>query len=190
MREIKQEDYINSGDFCPALAKINLHKYSTYEESLYIDADSLCLKDLQPLFDKLKGSDFKSNVIPGYTNWTDEETFKSFFGVDFGKTINTSWFYWEDPRVFVQANKYYSEGFPLDKITPKWGGTYPDEMFFNASLTKLNIDPSFDDVMFFGNNIDARTFDKIEEHYFAFTLYGNRTTVRKIYQVHIIVNTK
>lgn len=185
IKDINLCDYIDSdGSFQPALAKININKYSDYKQTLYIDADSLVLQDLQPLFDKLKGNKFKSNVIDGYTQWTDSETFKSFFGADFGKTINSSWFYFEDKKVFDQANKYYSKGFSIDKISPKWGGTFPDEMFFNASLTKLKIDPKVDyDVMFFGNAIDKRTYSEIEKDFFGFTLYGGQRTVRDIYIV-------
>jgi len=177
-------DYIDhDGSFQPALAKINLHKYSEYKKTLYIDADSLVLKDLQPLFDKLNGHEFKSNLIPNYTQWTDKETFESFFGIPQGLTINTSWIYWESDDVFIQAREYYFQGFPLNKIEPKWGGTFPDELFFNAAINKLSVDPSFNpSPMFFGNNIDPRRFDEIENDFFAFTLYGNRTTVRKIYQ--------
>lgn len=175
--------YIDSdGSFQPALAKINIDKYSSYERTLYIDADSLVLQDLQPLFDKLKGEKFKSNVINTYTNWTDKETFNTFFSVDFGLTINSSWFYFEDKSVFEQANAYYKKRFPLDKIHPVWGKSYPDELFFNASMTKLNINPKVDfEVMFFGHTISALTHDQLEKEFFAFTLYGGARTVRDIY---------
>lgn len=183
VKDINLCDYIDSnGLFQPALAKININKYSDYKRTLFIDADSLVLEDIQPLFDKLKGSKFKSNVIEGYTQWTDSETFKSFFGVDFGTTINSSWYYWENKSVFDQANKFYSKGFSLDKVVPRWGGTFPDELFFNASIAKLKIDPKVDfDVMFFGNVIDKRTNSEIQKDFFALTLYGGAKTVRNIY---------
>lgn len=183
IKEIAICDYIDSiGSFQPALAKINIHKYSTYKETLYIDADSLVLQDLQPLFDKLKGNKFKSNVIDGYTQWTDEKIFNDFFMVPFGVTINSSWYYFENHKVFEQANKYWSKGFNVNDISPKWGGTLPDEMFFNASITKLKVDPKVDfDVMFFGQAIDHRTYSELERDFFAFTLYGGMRTVRDIY---------
>lgn len=185
IKEVNLCDYIDKNKaFQPALAKLNIHKYSTYDQTLYIDADSLVLQDLRPLFDRLKGSSFKSNFIEGYTQWTDKETFNSFFGVDFGQTINSSWFYWEkDISVFEQANDFYAKGFPIDKIAPKWGsGTLPDELFFNAAITKTNTDAKVDfPVMFFGNVIDARTLTELQEQHFMFTLYGGIRTVRSIY---------
>jgi len=183
IKQIALCDYVDSnGSFQPALAKLNINKYSTYKGTLYIDADSLVLQDLQPLLDALKGSKFKSNVISPYTQWTDEATFKEFFGVDYGVTINSSWFYFENNKVFEQANKYWLKGFDIQKIAPKWGGSLPDEMFFNASLTKLNIDAKSElNVMFFGGSIDSRTTEQIQQDFYSLTLYGGMRTVRDIY---------
>jgi hypothetical protein len=184
IKEIKLCDYINTdGKFQPALAKIRINEYSTYDGTLYLDADSICLQDLQPFLDKLKGSEFKSNVIEGYTQWTDEKFFNEFFGFGFGKTINSSWYYWEKIDVFKAANEFYSKGFPVDKIMPKWGsGTLPDELFFNAAITKCGVDPKVDyEVMFFGNVIDIRTLTELQEQHYLFTLYGGIRTVRSIY---------
>ena len=183
IKDINLCDYIDSdGSFQPALAKINIYKYSSYKHTLYIDADSIVFQDLQPLFDKLKGSKFKGNVIDGYTQWTDKETFNSFFGMDYGQTINSSWFYFENNKVFDQANKYYQKRFPLEKISPKWGSTYPDELFLNAAIQKTKTDCKVDfDVMFFGGAIDKRSLTEIETDFFAMTLYGGMRTVRDIY---------
>lgn len=183
IKTISQHHFICDGIFQPGFAKLNINKYSSYDRTLYIDADSLVLQDIQPLFDKLKGSEFKGNVIKGYTQWTDEETYNSFFGIPFGDTINSSWFYWENTRVFEQAQEFFSKGFPQDKISPKWGLSLPDELFFNASLAKLKIDPQVDiEPMFFGNMIDIRTLSELQREFFALTLYGARGTVRSVYK--------
>lgn len=183
IKYIKEEHYMGADNkFQPALAKININKYTMYDQTLYIDADSLCLQDIQPLFDKLKHYPFKANNIPGYTQWTDEETFTSFFKVPLGLTINSSWIYFENSDVFNKAQEFYKKGFPADKVVPVWGGSYPDELFFNAAITATDTDPiSSTEVMFFGNNIDKRTLSELERDFYFFTLYGNKTTVRKIY---------
>lgn len=182
IKEIKKEDYQDQNGFQPGFAKLNLAKYSTYENTLYVDADSLCLQNIQPLFDKLKGQKFKSNVTKDYTQWTDAESYKEFFGIDQGVSINSSWIYFENDQVFNRAFELYKRNFPLEKVSPVWGNTYPDELFFNGALNLFGINPAIDfDVMFFGNNIDPRTLTQIEEQFYFFTLYGNRTTVRKIY---------
>lgn len=182
IKEMTFNDYNDNNGFSPGKAKLNIYKYSPYDKTIFIDADSIVLKDIAPLLDRLDGSAFKSNVIEGYTQWTDEETFKAFFNVATGTTINSSWFYWEDPEVFEIATAYYDKEFPLDKISPRWGISLPDEMFLNASLTGLGIDPKFDaNVMFFGNEIVPETNTEIQDKFFALTLYGGQTTVRRTY---------
>jgi alpha-N-acetylglucosamine transferase len=182
IKTIARHHYINDGMFQPALAKLNIYKYSSYDKTLYIDADSLVLQDIQPLFNKLLGNGFKGNVLDNYVQWTDAETFKEFFGVEQGLMINSSWFYFENNEVFEQANDYYNKGFNSEKIEPKWGLSLPDELFFNASLIKLGVNPKVDfEPMFFGNLIDQRTLSELQNDFFMFTLYGGRHTVRSVY---------
>ena len=182
IKTISPIHYMSDGMFQPALAKLNINRYSHYKKTLYIDADSLVLQDLQPLFDRLNGSEFKSNVLDNYVQWTDAETFKDFFGVEQGIMINSSWFYFEKTDIFEQANKYYQKGFNIEKIEPKWGLTYPDELFLNASIINLGINPKVDfEPMFFGNLIDERTLSALQNDFFMFTLFGGRNTVRSIY---------
>lgn len=183
IKTISPSHFIDRGLFQPALAKLNISKYSSYKRALYLDADSIVLQDIQPLFDKLNGHEFKGNVINGYTQWTDEQTFRQFFGFACGVTINSSWFYFEDGcRVFEQALKFYSKGFDQEKIEPKWGVSLPDELFFNAALIKTKINPKVDyEPMFFGNVIDQRSLSEIQDQFFSLTLYGGQKTVRRVY---------
>lgn len=183
IKTIARHHHIYEGMFQPAFAKINIHKYSSYKRTLYIDADSLVLQDIQPLFDKLLGCDFKGNVIDNYVQWTSPEKFKEFFGVEQGQVINSSWFYFEKNDVFEQANYYWSKGFKVEDLTTKWGLSLPDELFFNASLIKLGIDPKvYFEPMFFGNLIDQRTLSELQNDFFMFTLYGGRNTIRGVYK--------
>ena len=39
--------------FCPAKAKLNINKYSPYDNTLYIDTTSLVTKDIEPAIDML-----------------------------------------------------------------------------------------------------------------------------------------
>lgn len=160
-------------------AKLSVNKYSDYTATLYIDADSICTQPLEPLFAKLKGNKFKSNVIANYTQWTSESVFKEFFKLDFGQTINSSWIYFESSKVFNSALNYYKRGFDITQISPKWGTQLPDEMFFNASLTKNEVDAKVDfDVMFFDEKNGELNFSDICQKYFFITFYGNKNNTR------------
>ena len=93
IKVVNSEDYTDIYGFSPAKAKLSIDKYTMYDKTLYIDADSICLRDIEPLFNSLSGNSFKSCIIPDYTQWVDEKDFKDFFGVDQGFTINSSWYY-------------------------------------------------------------------------------------------------
>jgi len=134
IKEIPKQDYTHEGRFCPAKAKLSMYKYTNYDKTLYLDADSICLKDIAPLFESLNGCEFKSNYVDGYTQWVHADTFKNFFGFEQGKTINSSWIYWEKTDVFEHALQYYNLGFPKGLLIQKWGNSLPDELFLRASV--------------------------------------------------------
>jgi hypothetical protein len=177
--EIADEDCTNRGNFCPAKAKLSLYKYSNYQRSLYLDADSICLKHLDPLFEHLKGHAFKSQKIKSYTQWTDADTFKTFFDVEPGQTINSSWIYFENDAVFRQAERFYAKAFPLERLEQKWGSSLPDELFFNAALEKLKVDSASDvPVMYFDFSGDTRSMSQLMTTHYFITFYGNASSTR------------
>lgn len=202
IKQMDESDYIDNGIFQPGLAKLNINKYTPYDNTLYIDADSLCLQDLAPLFDKLKNNPqnnfFLSHVLGSglkhqdihYNPWATNEKIWDYFNLeDQDKliTFNTSWIFFvkESATVFETARDYYNKGFGLLNLKTKWGASYPDELFFTGTCAYLGINPKIDlNVMFFGNEIDSRTLTELQEQYYTFTLYGGgkgKTTVRLQY---------
>jgi len=198
IKQIEFNDYNDENGFSPALGKINICKYSTYDNTLYIDADTLVLKDLQPLIDKLvslKGN-FYSNVLGSgkyeddihYQAWATNEKLWDYFDLKREQTVytfNSSWFFFrkESENIFKKVYNSYIGGFNKEDLKNKWGNSLPDELFFYGTLAKLQINPSVDfDVCFFGENIDPRTLDQLQEDYYMFTLYGGKSTVRLNYR--------
>lgn len=199
IKEIPKEYYTDHYGFSPAKAKLSLCKLSPYDETLYLDADGLCLGNLDSLFDKLKGSKFKSAEVKNYTQWATDEYFKEFFKVESTVTINTSWMYFEKTKVgnnevFTQANKYFDKQFDkgLDNknLAQKWGKYLPDEMFFNASLSKLKLSVNEDNVMYLdtrGRNMQVKGL----EDYSFISYYGNQNNtsllLREFYDKKVFV---
>lgn len=198
IKQIDVSDYNDENGFSPALAKINIHKYSTYDNTLYIDADSLVLQPLQPLIDKLdslKGI-FYSNVLGSgkfeddimYQAWATNEKLWDYFDLKKDQTIytfNTSWFYFrkESKSFFEDVLRNYFGGFKKEDLKNKWGNSLPDELFFYGTLAQMEINPSVAfPVCFFGENIDPRSLEELEQTYFMFTLFGGRSTVRLDYR--------
>lgn len=198
IKEIDINDMQDENGFSPALAKINIHKYSTYDNTLYIDADTLVLQDLKPLIDKLDklGGLFYSNVLGSggieadihYQAWATNEKLWDYFNLKKDQkiyTFNTSWFYFkkESKSIFDKVLFNYFNGFKKEDLKNKWGGTLPDELFFYGTLAQLEINPTLNEnVCFFGEKIDERTLDQLQEQYYMFTLYGGRSTVRLNYR--------
>ena len=198
IKEIAPEHYNDQYGFSPALAKINIFKYSTYDNTLYIDADSLCLQDLQPLMDKLISLDgnFYSNVLGEgginddilYQAWATNEKLWEYFKLDKEQkifTFNTTWFYFnKDSKPLLENVLYnYHKGFNRDDLKNKWGGTLPDELFFYGTMAQKKINPKVDfSVCFFGDTISNKTLTELQTENYLFTLFGGRTTIRLVYK--------
>lgn len=181
IKEIPKEDYTDSYGFSPAKAKLSIYKHTMYYKTLYVDADSICLNDLSPLEWKLNGNDFKSEVVDNYISWTTDDEFKKVFKTDKIVTINTSWMYFESDKIFKQANKYFEKGFDITKITPNWGGKLPDELFFNASLSKLKVNAKLEHkVMYFDEKHLTTTIADLTQYDFI-TFYGNRNSTKVLF---------
>lgn len=197
IKEINKDHYTDDYGFSPALAKINIFRYSEYENTLYIDADSLVLRDIQPLIDRLvslKGN-FYSNVLgSGYKNdeiiyqaWATNEKLWDYFKLKENQkvyTFNTSWFFFRKSteNLFKITYNNYFGGFSKLDLKNKWGGSLPDELFFYGTLAQKEINPSVEfSVCFFGDKIDSRTLDQLANDYYMFTLYGGKSTVRLNY---------
>jgi len=182
IKEIPKEEYTDNGMFSPGKAKLSLYKHTPYKCTLYIDADSICFKNLDSLFKQLKGCNFKSNVVEDYTQWTDAVKFKDFFGFEQGLSINSSWIYFESDSVFRQAETFFNKGFNKDDLKQKWGNNLPDELFFNASIQKLKANPRVHfNVMFFDDKKVQKDISEIENEFYFITYYGNANSTRLSY---------
>lgn len=157
-------------------AKLSLHKHTPYDKTLYIDADTICRASIDELFTKFEGSNFLSNVLAPYTSWVSDEDFKSSFGLEKTQTINSSWMYWESAIVFDAALREFNKGFDISKLSDKWGGVLPDELFFNAALAQTKTDAKTDEkVMYFDSKNSAFSYNEIE-NYSLITFFGNKKT--------------
>ena len=191
-------DYTNE-TFEPALAKFNFYKYTPYDKTLYIDADSLCLKDIAPLMDALDNEKgfFYSNVHGSggleddiqYSVWATNKQVWDFFKLKKDSVLhnmNSSWIWVKKCKkadaLFDKILENYYKGFGLENLLHQWGGTYPDELFFNGTCAQLKINPTFNkSVMFFGDKQDNLPVSRLHDEYYFMTLFGKgngTTTVR------------
>jgi hypothetical protein len=180
---------MHNGRIDPAKVKFEVYDYLPYYENLILDADNICLKDLEPLL--LKLSERKEDYLVQYVHcggkndsidytWADNETVWNFFNlkddakicslqssVQFVRKSTAS------KKLFKEFKKYFYKGFPQDKIK-QWGGTMADELFISGVLAKTggNYNIGFK-IDFLGHKFWDMTLEEIEQKHYLLALYGN-----------------
>lgn len=154
---MSNDDLYDNGKFSPGKGKISGYKYFPFERNMIIDADSICIEPIEPLFDKCT-KDIHSQVVGvfPYSNekwtcqWMSLPDVKDTFDVDSKSTfyeINSSFFYAKKGEVaeqlYTQAMANYELAKGNDKVR-KWGGTFPDELAFNVAFAQCGVNPLFD----------------------------------------------
>lgn len=187
--------YKDGHHYNPAKAKIHVVGHAPYDQTLYIDVDTMCTKDLDPLINQLSssksevivdvfGSGKKGDDIP-YDVWAKHEDSFPFFALeetDTWYTTNTSWFFvrrGKSSREHYNMLRYFHDKrFPLNKLKNKWGKYLPDELLFSGVLSRLGgcdvVKP-----MYFCNDYITGT-EAMSKYYFL-SMYGNgngRTLVK------------
>lgn len=206
--KLPNELIYNDGKFDPGYTKTNLYDLYPYDLNLYLDVDSLCLRDIEPLFeimaDKCKGENyFYTHIIDTHTidkgrdfksmqwAWADDiwEHFK-LKSDDVFYATNSSYQIvkkcGKSKKFYEQIKANYANPIPIDKLRMKWGGGQPDELYMNAALCQLKISAQMNtDVMFFGGDLN-HTFTEIENKFYFLSLYGagasNVSTTRLKYR--------
>lgn len=118
----------------PCLFKINLNKYTPFKETLYLDADMVCLNDFSLLIEKIKQHPIYVDTLGSGSFWLKDEAFSKPF-----QDVNTSIFYFtkESDDYFKELNKVYKK---IDKTLFKamWGKDklIPDEALHSLVLSE------------------------------------------------------
>lgn len=196
---IATEDLYDDRKFSPGKAKILGYKYFPYDQNMVIDADSLCIQALEPLFDKYNKKPIYSQCSGTWTEEANEWTCqwlplticKELF--DLPKTyrlfeINSSFVLVrkckESEDFYNQAYQNYLKGVGHPKLG-KWGGSFPDELALNIAFAQTGLQPNFEDLLleeinnviqkpvFFSTNYTNR-FGQIQKDYYFLGFYGGR----------------
>lgn len=155
--KMDEADCNHSGKFSPGKAKLSGYKYFPFERTMIIDGDSICVSDLNSLFDKCT-KNVHSQVCSAYTEkdqtwqcqWMPLDAVKECFALPESYNlyeINSSFMYVKKSE---QAEAFYKaalNNFLTKDSHPKlrtWGGGFPDELAFNVAFAQCGIDPSFE----------------------------------------------
>lgn len=151
-------DLLEGGKFMPGKAKLSGYKYLPFDENIIIDADSICIANLDGIWNRCTGN-IHSQSVGRFTaadeswtcQWLSLPHLRETYALPEGYTlveINSSFMYVkkseEAEKFYAQALANYYTGKDHPKLR-KWGGGFPDELGFNIAFAQSGIDPSFND---------------------------------------------
>lgn len=177
--------YVNKG-FEPGYAKIQAYKYSIFDETIFLDVDGICLKDLAPLFDQC--TKFYHTEVIGqgkldekieYAHWADNEATWDVFGLNKDQTyyaVQSSFQYFRKCKEMDELAESMAKDFffPKERLLNEWGNSTPDELIVGGACAKANHDPSMPvQVTFFGNKGNRKEIGEVLANFYISSLYGN-----------------
>ena len=193
IHRIKDEHKTDNGQFSPGKAKLHIDRYSRFEKTIYIDADSIVVKDITPLFDLckegIKGhvcSVCDENSVSWPCQWMNLDTVRLVYGLASPyrlPEINSSFLFFdssqESREYFAIARKCFLSGYKS-----KWGMSFPDELAFNVSAAKCGIDLSLP------QRIIAFKDYELENSPYIISLFGmKRTDSARIYAMYSSISS-
>jgi hypothetical protein len=186
---IGNEHYMTDGRIDPGKMKCRIADLVQDDETVYIDADSIAVKDIRPFLLALAsdGRDYITECIEGYLPWASAEKVRAKLGMDDARImpIQSSWAFIRKCDFFDTVRRMCDEQlWKREELDHKWGRSLPDELIYTSACAARNVDPGWRNEMLFGNKIVATTIDEVCEKFTMMTLYGNgigRPHVRDIY---------
>jgi hypothetical protein len=185
-------DYRNrNGGFEPGRAKLLIYDKLPYINNLFIDADSIALKDIAPLLDEMiaTGKPYLTHVVGRHkiqqgNNFAEMQwAWANDIWNRYQLAEDDTLFAINSSIVFIKKSKFsqslynVAETLLTDYPTPtkalrrQWGGTQPDELYMNISLAKHKYDASFKPVMYFAMKKQDKIEDVVSNHYLL-SYYG------------------
>jgi hypothetical protein len=139
-------DY-HKGDKCtPLTLKYHLHKYSPYDQTIFMDADTILspMADVEALFTSLEGIEFtianrgEQKPEKGVSQWIDSSNVE----VPYWYDLSSEFIYFEKSKkandVFLSALKHYKN----DSIPVKsFAGDKPDEPYLMMGMITHGVKP-------------------------------------------------
>jgi hypothetical protein len=194
------------GKIEPCLLKLSMYDLLPYENTLYLDVDTIALNDISGLIESLMGlkHDFYTLMAGTYQPgsgkvwnemvWANPNDVYEQFGISERLplyAINSSLIFIKKGAIakdiFKTAKKLFlKKPLPINKLKFKWGGGQPDELYFNAALSLLEYNPEIDltqlqrEPMFFSVKA-GYTYDQIIKQYYLFTYYGGQGHTHNFY---------
>jgi hypothetical protein len=186
---IGPEHYTTAGKLDPGKMKCRIADLIMDDETMYVDADSIVVKDIRPLLRALQedGREYITECLETYLPWASEAKVRAKIGKPDAviPPIQSSWAFIRKHKFFSRVREVSDAGFwALSELDSKWGKSMPDELIYTTACAMEGRNPSWRNEMLFGNKLGPDTVAKVREQYTMMTLYGNgggRPHVRPMY---------
>ena len=170
----------------PGVCKLNLYQYFHHVENLYIDVDSLLLKDINGLFDqnkdKIIGCDtlWQGNQDSESWNchWAQLSEVKTYYKLPAAYKIfesNSSYIYSKKNK---EAESFWNQAKQnvIPEYKGKWGQSFPDELAFNIAFAQTGTDPSGQTAISWDSKLNNITHGLVAltAHYYILTYWGGK----------------
>lgn len=179
-------------DLHPFEIKTRLYEYSPFDNTLYLDSDTIMCPGWKLTFPDVDFTAYCNDLMDmktmgrhrgDYTFWGDPRKIKEHFKLtDKLPQINSSYLWFRKTKavkkLFKTANDLYHND---DFVTEKYGGARPDEFCFNVSCALNKIYPH--QYVFRPIYLDfVHPFNAayIVDNYMAMSLAGNQTKIQTI----------
>ena len=197
---MKQDHYIRK-TLEPGLAKINLYEYLIFDDTIYFDADAVCVKDVKPLFkinaeyatqvfdEVRKGDGLHKNM-----RWQTTGKIWERYSLDEDAVLPATNTSFQLIRKGATAEKIYKDAkdaignsWKWQELALRWGRStaQPDELYFNISLAKNGFKKVGEPVLFTTPQTKLMNLKTIEDNYYVIGYYGdeglNAKFVRQLY---------
>jgi len=180
-----------------AEVKLNIDRFAVYDRSLYLDVDTICLKDIAPLFEQLKDSDYKTEVNTDFMLWATREQTEKHYGFtpdDYIPSTNSSVQYIAKggtaTKIFDAARAAHSNPIPVKELYNTWGGTQPDELYLNVGIAKNRFDAAFEKGPVFFTTKISHEYEKLKDFYYFLSYFGPRGHTPYYYTNYMDVELK
>lgn len=181
----------------PAQAKIDLYESLPFDHNIFLDADGLCVSEIDSTFEQLIGSNkpFQCFVHAWYNRndlpvmplmvWANRDVIWDHYKLDneLLPATQSSFLYIRKGEVckeiYTRMQTNYANRIPLENLRNKWGGGQPDELYLNVTLAQLGYDPTCANIIYFADN---RTLapHQIKNEYKILSLFGTAGNVKPI----------
>lgn len=147
---------MSKGHYCtdtfqPGLAKLSLYEYFQHEQSIFIDADSICIDSIEGLFDACANVDIGLQVYNVASTeqewecvWASWDQLKELYGIDGPLSeINSSFIY---SKKNPQAESFWKQAKAnfINNLQTLWADKFPDELAFDVATNQTGISGKFE----------------------------------------------